>query len=317
MPKLNKLLVAFSIRNPKRHCEAALPPKQSHVHTWRLLRSARNDTSGSPYCYPTNKLLGGAVFILTCLALPNNAWASGAVIPACAAIKAQSKNPVTWDNIILVGTICSNDKKLNMAIIENKKIQAVYREGSKLPDGGTIKGIFSDHVSVEKEKQTKIIKITGGSPAKQDKPIFDRSQFKAKGYQKIASDKFIIDPNKIFKSLKEVSQLSIDLKTKKTADGFLIESTGGNKLVTDLGIQAGDVISKVNNHKFDSVYDAIDYIWDMGNDSMLNFEIARGGVKKNIEIFPYQPGSNNNTNSRKETHTKAKHEYVMNNMVYR
>ncbi|MBI5789359.1 MAG: hypothetical protein HZA78_10935 [Candidatus Schekmanbacteria bacterium] len=51
-----KNLAVFSIRDPKRHCEAALPPKQSHPHAWRLLRSARNDTSGSPYCYATKNL---------------------------------------------------------------------------------------------------------------------------------------------------------------------------------------------------------------------------------------------------------------------
>lgn len=264
---------------------------------------------------------------LFCLLVPNNGIGGEFAFAADNSTAVTGKKPKTIskkyivrEDIVLVGTICSGNKKLNLAVIEDtkNKVQSVFRTGSKLSNGAIIKEIFPDHILVEKNKKTKAIKITGGSAMQSSHDL------QTKGYQKISPSQWIVDPNKLFKSFLDVAKLCGDLKIAKFVDGFLIKSIGNNEFLKALGLKAGDIITKANNNKFENLYAALEYLWDMEDDSSLEFEISpRNGDKKNLEIYPVYdqlPGyftSSTFNPQRTYSMLKAKHSYVMSNIVYK
>jgi len=95
------------------------------------------------------------------------------------------------DTLRLVGTICTDDKSGDAAIIEdlmNGK-QSLYGFGAILPCGETIEGIFFEHILVEKENRKRVLKIGRGPvPEQDDHPVaksdtvLDRKRLADTGY---------------------------------------------------------------------------------------------------------------------------------------
>jgi len=221
-------------------------------------------------------------------------------------------------DIKLIGTICTNDEKLNLAIIENNenKFQSVYSKDSLLPHGERIKGIFSDHILLEKEGENIILKISKGSG-------FDPNDLYSDGYQKLSSNEWIVNPNKLFKSVKEIARLCGELEINKEKEGFKIDEIGDNDFLKDLGLLEGDILTGVNGEKFDSLYDAINYIWNLKDDSKLSIEFMRNNSKNTLVFYPNYDQlpdyvKTGVINSKKITSMlQAKHKYTVIKVVYK
>lgn len=259
-----------------------------------------------------------SIFLYPLLSTGKRHKALGQGVVFASEVSKQEKTEPLWKMFKLVGTVCSDDRKLNLAIIESSEAmaQAVYHIGSKLPNGAKIKSIFTDHVLLERDAEKKVLKITGGSG-------FDQEELNSKGYQKISSNKWIVNPNKLFKSIEDIAKLCRDIKIKKMGEGFLIDYLGDNEFLKELGIQEGDIIRKTNGRGFDSLYDALEYIWNLEDDSSLNIEIARNDDEYNLELYPsyaQQPSyveTGSITPQRINSMLKAEHVFKRANVVYK
>jgi general secretion pathway protein C len=218
----------------------------------------------------------------------------------------------------LIGTVCSNDEKFSLAIIENSKDnnQSVYRRGSQLPDGAKIKSIFPDHILVEKGGQKKVITITGGSD-------FNQKELISSGYQKISSNEWIVNPNRLFKSAMDVATLCGDLEVEKAIEGFEIKDIGDNAILEKLGLQEGDILKELNGNKFDSLYAALDYLWYLEDGESVNIKIIRNKTEQSLVFYPNYDElpsyveSGSITPRRISSMLTAKHEYAVTNVVFK
>jgi type II secretion system protein C len=218
--------------------------------------------------------------------------------------------------IKLVGTICTSDEKTSLAIIESKKHQSIYHKGSQLPNGAKIKSIFPDHILVEKSGKKKMLKITSGSG-------FDSKELGSKGYQKVAANEWIVNPKKLFKSVGDIARLCGDLDMGKTKEGLRIEDISDNELLKELGVRKGDILRKVNGKEFDSLYDALEYIWNLKESEPLNIKILRDANEQTLVFHPNYDQLPDYVKSGSVTPRKitgmltAKHEYKITNIMYK
>jgi type II secretion system protein C len=223
-----------------------------------------------------------------------------------------------WENIKLIGTVCSTEKKTNLAIIENSNnnYQSIHYQGSEITNGAKIKSIFPDHVFLEKDGKKIMLKISGGSE-------FNQKELHSKGYQKILANEWAINPNKLFKDLGDIAKLCDDLEIEKTKNGFEITDIADNEFLKDLGLQEGDILKDINGREFDNLYDAVNYMWNMENDTRFDINIVRNEEEQTLVFHSHFDHLPSYVETGAVTPQKitglltVRHEYTITNIIYK
>jgi general secretion pathway protein C len=185
------------------------------------------------------------------------------------------------NNIKLVGTVTSDNRQFNLAIIEDrsKRCLAVYSEGSRLPDGSTITRIFSNHIILEKNGAENTLKITVGSG-------FDH-EVASKGYKQVSATEWIVSPDKLYKSIGESAGICWQTRITSSETGLKIAKLPADSLLSKLGLLEGDIIKNIDGYAFDKIYAALNYLWNLKGDSAIKIAIVRSGHRLQLTYHPY------------------------------
>ncbi len=191
----------------------------------------------------------------------------------------QFTSSASKNSIELVGTVTSADQEYNRAIIRDlsTSTQTIYKKNSILPSGARIIQVLSDRILLEKKGRRIVILLDNSQ----------RPHNSFEGINKLAPDRWEINPNKMFPSIIDVIKLSSGIKFSKFYNkgvlvGFRIDKLEKGHLLAELGLKAGDVVASINGRGFDSITALLEFLWSVDNASSLDIVLYRENNEKTL-----------------------------------
>jgi type II secretion system protein C len=177
------------------------------------------------------------------------------------------------------------------AMIESVKDNqsTVYYLNRILPDQSRLIEINSDHVVLEKEGIRKRFYINDNA----ELAVASENKVPDEGYEKLNDKEWTLMPYRAFKdNAKEVLDFSIDgTKTDDGIEGFKIDDFKDDSLLGNLGLQAGDVILKINDSSATSMYECIKAFNNVKLSDELALEVRRGNQNITLKYHLFWSGA--------------------------
>lgn len=199
----------------------------------------------------------------------------------------QSKAPETRLNLTLKGVLASTPMDMASAIIAQGKKgkEEIYGIGDKMPGGVTIKEIHPEYVVLERGgrlETLKLQKISGvagfNSATKANLKTGKSSGSPAATLKDIRSN--------ILKNPTSFGEYALPVVVKENGKqvGYRLKPQQKGQMLSELGIQDGDVITQINGVKLDNQQNGISALRKLSTAKNLNIVVKRNGAEIPLNI---------------------------------
>lgn len=208
-----------------------------------------------------------------------------------AALQQQSKAPETKLNLTLKGVLATSPMEMASAIIAQGKNgkEDIYGIGDKMPGGVTIKEIHPEYVVLERSGRLETLKLqklsgvdgfgSGGKSNLQSGRSNSYSQGSPAAALKDIRSNIMKNPT----SFGEYA-LPVVVKENGKQIGYRLKPQQKGQMLSELGIESGDVITQINGVKLDNQQNGISALRKLSTAKNLNIVVKRNGAEVPLNI---------------------------------
>jgi general secretion pathway protein C len=209
-----------------------------------------------------------------------------------AAVQQQTKAPETKLNLTLKGVLAATPMEMASAIIAQGKNgkEDIYGIGDKMPGGVTIKEIHPEYVVLERSGRLETLKLQKDS----DVDGFgsaDKSNLQTGGssnsYSQDSPAAALKDiRSNILKNPTSFGDYALPVVVKENGKqiGYRLKPQQKGQMLSELGIESGDVITQINGVKLDNQQNGISALRKLSTAENLNIVVKRNGAEVPLNI---------------------------------
>ena len=209
-----------------------------------------------------------------------------------AAVQQQTKAPETKLNLTLKGVLAATPMEMASAIIAQGKNgkEDIYGIGDKMPGGVTIKEIHPEYVVLERSGRLETLKLQKDS----DVDGFgsaDKSNLQTGGssnsYSQDSPAAALKDiRSNILKNPTSFGDYALPVVVKENGKqiGYRLKPQQKGQMLSELGIESGDVITQINGVKLDNQQNGISALRKLSTAKNLNIVVKRNGAEVPLNI---------------------------------
>jgi len=199
----------------------------------------------------------------------------------------QTNVPETRLNLTLKGVLAAKPMKMASAIIAQGKNgkEDIYGIGDKMPNGVIIKGIYPEHVVLERGgrlETLKLQKISGVKLGSSRRSYSGNSRY-AQGSPEAALKQI---RSNILKNPTSFGDYALPVMVRENGRqiGYRLQPQAKGQLLAELGIQKNDVITQINGVKLDKPQNGIAALRKLSTAKNLNIVVKRNGAEIPLNI---------------------------------
>ncbi len=206
-----------------------------------------------------------------------------AVIP-----QSKKQAPVTRLNLILKGVLAAVPMELANAIIAQGRSgrEDSFGIGEKIPGGVVLKEIYPDYVVLERNGHDEILKLQKESGVAGIGGSSNKSRYNARAKNTSPASALKSIRSNILKDPTSFGQYALPVVVKKNGKqiGYRLKPQQKGELLSELGIQASDVIVQINGVKLDKPQNGISALRKLSTAKNLEIIVQRNGAEVPISI---------------------------------
>jgi general secretion pathway protein C len=211
---------------------------------------------------------------------------------------------VTSLGLKLVGTVVTDEPKMNLAIIANKSTrkQETYHEGDRIGKV-LVKKIVRDNVIINTGRGDEVLtmKYEGGAgtprktktTTKNRRGLMKKSPLRRAPGSKSAASRFgsiNLKRQEVESAFADINKLMQEVrispyKEGKQPSGFQISDIKPGSIFSKMGLRNGDVIKGVNDKAITSPEQAIEFYQSLTEGGKIAVEIKRGKTNKKLRLL--------------------------------
>ena len=200
----------------------------------------------------------------------------------------QKKTPVTRLNLVLKGVLAAIPMELANAIIAQGRSgkEENFGIGEKVSNGVLLKEIHPDHVVLERNGSDEILKLQKESGVAGIGQKRSNSRYNARAQNNSPAAALKSIRSNILKDPTSFGQYALPVVVKKNGKqiGYRLKPQQKGELLSELGIQASDVIIQINGVKLDKPQNGISALRKLSTAKNLDIIVQRNGAEVPINI---------------------------------
>lgn len=212
------------------------------------------------------------------------AGASSALQPVAAAPRA---------NLTLLGTVAAGVRSL--ALIRADQEVEVYKLDEELPGGGTLVEVNRNQIRIAYpggEEEVLVIEEqsqAGATPAATPRTTAaPRTGALGEGVRSIGENRWLLPKEEVEKARASMNELLRQARMEPNivdgrTEGFVVRMIQPRSLLSNLGIQRGDVVMQVNGVELDSPEKALQIFQQLREAKNISLSLTRGGNRLNFQ----------------------------------
>lgn len=213
------------------------------------------------------------------------AGASSALQPVAAAPKA---------NLTLLGTVAAGVRSL--ALIRADQVVEIYKLDEELPGGGTLVEVNRNQIRIAYpggEEEVLVIEEqnqAGATPAATPRSAAaaPRTGALGEGVRSIGENRWLLPKEEVEKARASMNELLRQARMEPNivdgrTEGFVVRMIQPRSLLSNLGIQRGDVVMQVNGVDLDSPEKALQIFQQLREAKNISLSLTRGGNRLNFQ----------------------------------
>jgi len=183
----------------------------------------------------------------------------------------------------LIGTVAWNPER-SLALIQLRsggKVQ-IYKVGDDLESGGKVVDIRRGEVTISINGKDEVLRLPSFDLAERLKSGGGSLESVADGIRKAGDGDFVVDRRVIENSMDNMGQLMRQARimphlVNGQIDGFTVSRIKNDSLYSNIGLQNGDVIKKINGIEFSGPEDFLKVFEVLRSARSIDIEVLRGG----------------------------------------
>lgn len=202
------------------------------------------------------------------------------------ALPQQTKAPETKLNLVLRGVIAADPMTLSHAIIARGKNgkEEVYTVGEKMPGGISIESIHADHVILNRSGRLETLQLIKDEDVGSITTASINSNFlpPASPGEELAGIR-----QQLLKNPTSFGDYAVPVVVKKQGKqiGYRLQpQEKGDELMQELGLEANDVITKINGIKLDNPQNGIGALRQLSTANSISITVMRNGAEVPLSI---------------------------------
>ncbi len=203
----------------------------------------------------------------------------------------QTNVPETRLNLTLKGVLAATPMKMATAIIAQGKNgkEEVYGIGDKMPGGVIIKEIYPQHVVLERGgllETLKLQKISGVGNIKSSRNSYSSRAGSGRYSQGSPEAALKQIRSSILKNPTSFGDYALPVVVRENGRqvGYRLQPQAKGQLLSELGIERNDVITRINGIKLDRPQNGISALRKLSTAKNLNIVVKRNGVEIPLNI---------------------------------
>jgi len=209
-----------------------------------------------------------------------------------ASVQQQTKAPETKLNLTLKGVLAATPMEMASAIIAQGKNgkEDIYGIGDKMPGGVIIKEIHPEYVVLERSGRLETLKLQKASGV-DGFGSSNRSNLQAgrssNSYSRGSPAAALKDiRSNILKNPTSFGEYALPVVVKENGKqiGYRLKPQQKGQMLSELGIQNGDVITQINGVKLDNQKNGISALRKLSTATNLNIVVKRNGAEVPLNI---------------------------------
>lgn len=193
-----------------------------------------------------------------------------------AALNDPSETVARTVNLILLGTMVAGDRSLALLSVEQET--ALLKLDEEIPGGGRIQQIERRRVVIRWPDGSEQELLADGEPPPAAQPTNGNGQ----GVRATGANRWLISSAEIEKARANLNQLLTSARLEPkivqgATQGFLVRMIRANSLLSQLGIQRGDLIKEVNGVSLDSPEKALQVFQQLREAKRVTVNLLRRG----------------------------------------
>lgn len=203
-------------------------------------------------------------------------------------VQQQRKAPVTKLNLTLKGVLAAIPMELANAIIAQGRSgkEENFAIGDKVSNGVLLKEIHPDHVVLERNGRNEVLKLQKESGVAGFEQNRSDSRYNAQAKKSSPAAALKSIRNNILKDPTSFGQYALPVVVKKNGKqvGYRLKPQQKGELLSELGVQASDVIVEINGVRLDKPQNGISALRKLSTAKNLNLVVQRNGAEVPINI---------------------------------
>lgn len=199
--------------------------------------------------------------------------------------------PATALNLILKGIVAVRPMRRALAVIAERgsPIEKLYGHGEELPGNAVIREIHPDRIIISRNGVLETLVLDGllkSTPDRASSPSPARASSTVEGIQPRGDGtNWAINRSYWEEKLADVPGLAREVGMEVYSEnsqqkGYRLVAVQGNKLLTDLGLQQGDILLSVNGRAMNNVQAGLAAYQQLKSSKQVTIEINRGGRRE-------------------------------------
>jgi len=191
--------------------------------------------------------------------------------------------PKTTLNLVLKGVIAVSPMARALAIINEKgsnNEDDLYGVGDKVPGGAELREIYADRVILLRSGKLETLMLEDAEEDGQSQPTTNNN---TGAISSMGDDlNWQIDSRYWQRQINDIptlaKQIGVDIyREGNVQKGFKLVSSKGNKLLSDMGLQAGDILYEVNGIQMSNAHNGLAAYQKIKDSSQITVKIGRDG----------------------------------------
>jgi len=206
-----------------------------------------------------------------------------------AAVQQQANVPETKLNLTLKGVLAATPAKMASAIIAQGKNgkEDIYGIDDKMPGGVTIKEIHPEYVVLERGGRLETLKLQKDSGIEGFDSRGNKSYLQTgRGSSGSPAAALKEIRSNILKNPTSFGEYALPVIVKENGKqiGYRLKPQQKGQMLSELGIESGDVITQINGVKLDNQQNGISALRKLSTANNLNIVVKRNGAKVPLNI---------------------------------
>lgn len=175
--------------------------------------------------------------------------------------------------------------------------QEVFKEGDKVFDAGVIKEIDAEKVIISTDSRDVNFSVFKedippglsmmGAESKEESVPEQSIGAPSRMSKKITEGEWVISQDAVVKSLENMSSVLTDARltprvSKGAIDGFLVTEIKPRGVFDAIGLENGDVLTRINGYEIDSPEKAVQVLSALKGETSIELDIIREGQKRSF-----------------------------------
>lgn len=206
--------------------------------------------------------------------------------------------PDTRLSLKLLGVFSSTNQATARAIIADAKGEDSFKIGDQLPGGAVLNSIFDDRVVLDHEGSLETLRLpvdiptaaelgngrnapvsARGAPSPPPQSPTSVASLEAGPKLRELRDKLVSDPQSVMGLVR-----AEPFRKNGKLSGYRIRPGNDRQILTQFGLQSGDVVTAVNGVPMDNPLKALELMRDLSAATSLTLDIERRGVSQSLSF---------------------------------